>query len=190
MPTPGNAFAIARVGDPLGEGREVVLLVGHLDVGEQLAALADQGQAPAQQIAGGAHARRVHVGLGQHPAAQQHGDLQGVDAVVLRLAAVDRLHVEGVAEDEGDAFGGAEVGKPVPGEDALDGHDEALAIRSDRLQKRFGVRRQVLVDEHLAVAGLRFARASQLRGGPPGGVRWAHGGRSCRVGIRFERRGR
>ena len=25
----GDAFAIARVGDPLGEGREVVLLVGH-----------------------------------------------------------------------------------------------------------------------------------------------------------------
>ena len=47
----GDAFAIARVGDPLGEGRQVVLLVRHLDVGDQLAALADQVQASAQQIA-------------------------------------------------------------------------------------------------------------------------------------------
>ena len=75
-----------------------------------------------------------------------------VDAVVLRLAAVDRLHVERVAEDEGDAFGGAEVGEPVPGEDALDGDDEVVAIGRDYLEERFGVRRQVLVDEHLAVA--------------------------------------
>jgi len=63
----GDAFAIARVGDALGEGREVVLLVGHLDVGEQLAALTDQVQASAQEIAGGAHAGRVHVGLGSIP---------------------------------------------------------------------------------------------------------------------------
>ena len=88
----------------LPSGGQVVLVVGHLDVGEQLASLADEVQTPAQQIPGRAHARRVDVGLGQHPAAQQHGDLERVDPVVLGLAAVDRLHVERVAEHEGDAL--------------------------------------------------------------------------------------
>ena len=46
--------------------------------------------------------------------------------VVLGFGAVNGLHVEGVAEDEGDAFAGAEVCEPVPGEHALDGHDEVF----------------------------------------------------------------
>jgi hypothetical protein len=40
------------------------------------------------------------------------GDLVGVDAVVLCLAAVDGLHVEGVAEDELDALPATE-GRPA-----------------------------------------------------------------------------
>ena len=40
---------------------------------------------------------------------------------------MDGFHVEGVAEDEGDAFGGAEVGEPVPGEHALAADDESVA---------------------------------------------------------------
>ena len=71
----------------------------------------------------------------------------------LVFAAVDRFHVKGMTEDEGDAFAlGTEIGQPVPGEDALDGDDEVVAIGRDDLQKRFGVRGQVLVDQNLAVA--------------------------------------
>jgi len=37
---------------------------------------------------------------------QEIGDLAGVDAVVLDLAAVDRFHVESVAEGERDLLAG------------------------------------------------------------------------------------
>ena len=125
-------------------------MAGVLDVGEQLAALADDVEAAPKQITRGAHARRVDVGLREHAAAQERRDLQGVDPVVLRLAAVDRLHIEGVAEDEGDLLVGAQVGDPVPGEDALDGDDEIVAVRGDRSQKLLRARAELLVDEHLA----------------------------------------
>jgi hypothetical protein len=46
----------------------------------------------------------------------------------------------------------AQVGEPVPGEDALGGHDEALAKRRHRFEQRLRARRQVAVQEHLAVA--------------------------------------
>jgi len=121
----------------------------HLDMGEQLAALAHEVEPAAQQIARRAHTGLVCVGLRQHAVAQQRRDLERVDAVVLRLAAVDRLHVQRVAQDEGDAFGSTQIGQPVPGEDALDGDDEVVAVRRDRLQERLGARGQVLVHEDL-----------------------------------------
>jgi hypothetical protein len=64
-------------------------------------------------VTGGAHGLGIDVGLGQHAAAQQHGDLARVDAIVLGLAAVDRLHIQRLAEDEGDALLGAQIGEPV-----------------------------------------------------------------------------
>ena len=75
---------------------------------------------------------------GKHAAAQQAGDLGGVDRVVLGLAAVDGLHVQGVAEDEGDALVFAEVGEPVPGEHALAADDQ---VRRGRARWRRGRRR-------------------------------------------------
>jgi hypothetical protein len=89
-------------------------------VGEELGALAREVEPAAQQVAGGPHLGGIDVRLGEHPAAQQDRDLVGVDPVVLGLAAVDRLHIEGVTQDEPDTFGGAQVGEPVPGEHALD----------------------------------------------------------------------
>jgi hypothetical protein len=74
----------------------------------------------------------------------------GVDLVVLGLPPVDRLHRQRVAEDEGDAVGRAEIGEPVPGEHALDGDDEIVAVRGDRLQERLGRHLHVAVQEHLA----------------------------------------
>jgi hypothetical protein len=52
----------------------------------------------------------------------------GIDPVVLGFAAVDGFHIEGVPQDEPDAFGGAEIGEPVPGEHALHGGDEPFAV--------------------------------------------------------------
>src|SRR5439155_9990553 len=68
-------------------------------------------------------------------AAEQHGDLVGIDLVGLGLAAVDGLHVQGVAQDEGDALCGAEVGEPVPGEQALTGDGQPVAEGSDSAEE-------------------------------------------------------
>ncbi len=72
--------------------------------------------------------------------------------VVLGFAAVDGLHVEGVSEDELDAFGAAEIGEPVPGEDALDGDDEILAEGFHGCEEGFRGAPHVLVEKDLSVA--------------------------------------
>ena len=73
----------------------------------------------------------------------------GVDLVVLGLASVDGLHEQRVAKDEGDPFPCTQIRQPVPGEDALAGDPEILAIGSDDLEEGLGLRGQVLVHEHL-----------------------------------------
>ena len=143
----GDAVSVLAVGDDLLEFGKVVLAGGVLDVGEELGALAHEVHAAPQEIAGGAHPGGIDVGLRDHPAAQEGGDLEGIDLIVLALAAVDGLHVEGVAEDEGEVLAGAEVGEPVPGEDALDGDDEVFAIGRDGLEEVLGGGEDVLVDE-------------------------------------------
>ena len=57
-----------------------------------------------------------------------------------------------MSEDEGDVFLAAEVGEPVPGEDALDADDHIGAVGLDGLQKwsRFGF--DVVVQNDFAVA--------------------------------------
>ena len=53
--------------------------------------------------------------------------------------SVDRFHVQGVAENEGNVFTSAEIRQPVPREDAFDGDDNALPERCDRSQKRIQI---------------------------------------------------
>ena len=43
-----------------------------------------------------------------------------------------------MSEDEGDVVFGAEVGQPVPGEDALDAYDDIFSKRFDGFEERFG----------------------------------------------------
>jgi hypothetical protein len=57
------------------------------------------------------------------PPPEEPGDLAGVDLVVLGLAAMNGLHVQGMAQDESDAFAPAEIGDPIPGKHALDAND-------------------------------------------------------------------
>jgi hypothetical protein len=52
---------------------------------------------------------------------------------------VDGFHVEGVAEDKGDLVLGAEVGDPVPGEEALDADDDVCAERGEGIEKELFV---------------------------------------------------
>ena len=74
----------------------------------------------------------------------------GVDVVVLSFAAVNRLHVEGMTEDEVDVLVGAQVGQPVPGEHALAADHQAIPVGFDQSQEVFRAGRDVLVEDHLA----------------------------------------
>ncbi len=65
---------------------------------------------------------------------------------------MDGLHVEGVAEDELDAFPAAQIGEPVPGEDALDGNDEVVAVGGDGFEERLGAAPEILLEQDLAFA--------------------------------------
>ncbi len=97
----------------------LVLAVGVLDVSQQFGAFASEVEPTSQEVAGGAHLGWIDLGLGDHAAAEQRGDLQGNDPIVLGLAAMDGFHVESVAEHEVDAVAAAEIGEPVRAEGAL-----------------------------------------------------------------------
>jgi hypothetical protein len=59
----------------------------------------------------------------------------GVDPVILSLAAMDSLHVKGVAEDEGDLLLGADISEPVPDEHALEPGDDILPVGLDGFEE-------------------------------------------------------
>jgi hypothetical protein len=81
---------------------------------------------------------------------EQAGDLVGVDAVVLGLAAVDGFHVQRVADEEGDVFLGAAVGQPVPAEHALDADNEVVAEGGDGSEESVKTGWQVVVVNDVA----------------------------------------
>jgi hypothetical protein len=116
-----------------GQGR---LAVGMVYVGEECAALACQGHASAQQVAGGAHLGGGDLGLGEHPAAQQHGDCVGVDRVVFGFAAMDGLHGKGMTKHTRDPVVSTEGCKPGPGKQACGREDDLRAGGSDGLAQR------------------------------------------------------
>ena len=95
----------------------------------------------------------AHIGVGrrEQPAAQHGRQLAGVDLFGLALARDAVLDGQGVAEGEGDLLGLAQVGQPVPGEQALAPDDEVLAIRLDRVEELVGVGRQVFFEDGLAL---------------------------------------
>jgi hypothetical protein len=88
--------------------------------------------------------------LWQHPAAQKRGNLKSINPVVLGFAAMDRFHVQRVPEDERDSFLGAEIRKPVPGENALRSDDESFTIGRNRLQEELRPTLEVLMEMDLA----------------------------------------
>ncbi len=115
----GDPVSVGFVGDLFADGREVILAVGILNMGQEFTACAGQVHASTQQVAGRAHLGRRDRGLREHPAAQQHGDFMGVDLVVFGLAAMDGLHGEGMPEDKRNTVFSTEVRKPVPGKHAF-----------------------------------------------------------------------
>jgi hypothetical protein len=192
----GNRFPLVLVDEAPGGPGQVVLMEGVLDVGHELGPLADEvGSAP-EEVPGGPHLGGIDVGHGKEASPEQTGGLEGVDAVVLGLAPMDGLHVQGVAEDEGDGMFGTEVSEPVPVEDAFGGDDQVVPKRLYGLKESSAITGQVLVKQDIASgvqnaqiesAGMKVDAAVMLmllgieaHGSPPGLDDWSHSHRASR----------
>jgi hypothetical protein len=102
-----NPGAVRCVGELRPKLRPVVRPVGLRHVGQECRPLTRQMQATPEPVAGRAHGRRLDRGLGPHAAAEPHGDRVGVKLIVLGRASMDRLQLEGVSQDNGNARRGA-----------------------------------------------------------------------------------
>jgi hypothetical protein len=127
------------------------LAVGVLDVRQQLRPFPGEIHPTPEQVTGRPHGGGIDVGLREHPPAEQHGNLVGVDLIVFGLAAMDGFHIQRVPEDKRDAFLRIQVREPVPGEDAFDGHDHRFSIGRDGLEKRLRTGFHVPVQHDLAI---------------------------------------
>jgi hypothetical protein len=84
-------------------------------------------------------AARVRLrGLREHAPTEQHGDLLGVDRVVLRRAPMDGVHRQGVAQDTRQPFLGTQVGEPVPRQETCDGDANMVPIGRKGLEHGIG----------------------------------------------------
>ena len=137
----GEGEAVALVGaNGAGKSTFLKVLVGlnEARMGSILFDGIDISAMAAEQISRLAFGPRIDVGHREQPTTQQAGELGGVDPIGLGLTAVNELHVEGVAQDEGDAVVLAQVGEPVPGEHALAPDDETVAVRLDGAEEGGG----------------------------------------------------
>lgn len=105
-----NASPVLLLGDLLLERRKVVLRQRVLNVRQKLGPATDEVPTPAQEIARWTPLGRVDVGKRKIASAHGACDLVSVLAIVLSLRAADGSHVEGVTEDEGNAFPPAQIG--------------------------------------------------------------------------------
>jgi hypothetical protein len=64
---------------------------------------------------------------------------------------MDGFHLEGVPKDEGNALFRAEVGEPIPGEEAFNSDDQAVTIGSNGLEKGFGSGFHISVQQDFTV---------------------------------------
>jgi hypothetical protein len=70
--------------------------------------------------------------------------------VIVGLATVDRLHIEGMAEDEWDTLLGTGVGEPVPSAQVLDGDNQSIAMGRAAFEKGIRAGLQMAVHHNLA----------------------------------------
>jgi hypothetical protein len=146
-----NGCPFTLVLDIAGDGRQVGLAAGGVDVAVEVGALADEAESGAEEIAEPSSLFGVGVGGREGAALEEAGDGLGVLAVALGLVAMHGFHGVGVAEDEGDVLFAAAVGEPVPAVHALAGDEEAVAEGSDGAEEGFWRGRQVAGEARLAV---------------------------------------
>jgi len=109
-----NSFPVLGFGDPAEIVGEVVLTPGVLNVSVEFGPFSHEMVSSSEQIPGGSHTGRIGIRHGDHPSSEQDGNLVGVDLVVFGFAAVNGFHVEGMAQDKGNAVVFAEISDPVP----------------------------------------------------------------------------
>jgi hypothetical protein len=130
-----DAASVGVVGHRLAALGPVVLAVGVLAVSEELRPFPRERQPAPEEIPGGAHLGRIDRGLGEHATAPEDSHLVRIDPIVFGFAAMDGLHIEGMAADERHAVLGTAVGEPVPGQQAFDGDHQIIAIGGNDLMK-------------------------------------------------------
>jgi hypothetical protein len=131
--SPGPVGLVGNLLAALGQGR---LAVGIVPMRSKCRACAPQGRAASEQVAGGAHLRRRDRGWWKHAAAEQRRHLLGSALVVFGLAAVQGFPGESLPQHAGAACCGPYVGEPGPGEETLDGHDQAGTRGRHSLEQR------------------------------------------------------
>jgi hypothetical protein len=134
----GHTVAGGLVGDLLPDLEQVGLPRGMVHMGQEFGPFVPQVGATPEQVAGGAHLGWRDRGLGEQTTTEQDGDLLRIDLVIFRFATVDGFHRESMSQDEGHALFGAEVGKPIPGADACNGHHQTGTIGGHGLEQGVG----------------------------------------------------
>src|SRR6516165_5915269 len=66
------------------------------------------------------------------------------------FAAVNGFHVQGMSQDERNVMCLAQVGDPVPGEQALDANDDIRAIGGERVQEQLLAGRDLRLQDNRA----------------------------------------
>lgn len=98
-----------------------------------------------------AHRSGIDGGLGQHATTQEHGNLVGIDFVVLRFATVDRFHIERVPQDKRHPCLGTQVSQPVPGEDTFNRDHHLFTIGGNGLEQRLRAGGQMAMHHDVTV---------------------------------------
>ena len=109
------SFPVFRFGDPAEIVGEVVLTPGVLNMGVEFSPFSHEMIASSQQVPRCSHIGRIGIGHGDHASSKQDCDFAGIDFVIFGFTAVNGFHVQGMAQDEGDAVLAKEIGGPIPG---------------------------------------------------------------------------
>jgi hypothetical protein len=137
-------------GHLLATGRQGIRAVGLLPVGQPRGPVVCPRHPASKPVAGRPPLGRIDRGVWEHAATAQDGKLWRGDRGVFGLPTMDRLHVQGMAADERDAFVSPQVGQPVPGEQAFDRDDETLSLGRHDFQQGLRGCLHMTVHENLA----------------------------------------
>jgi hypothetical protein len=145
----GDPVAVGCVGQLCPNLGEVIRAVGIVEMREPLGPCPGEGQPAPAQVTGRAPLGRRDLRLREHAPAAQHGTFVRINLLVLGLATVKSFPVERVAEHDRNRLMSAEVSEPIPGNEALDGHDDVVAIRRQRPKEGLWTGLHVLVEQDL-----------------------------------------